>query len=58
MWFFFLFVSIKGYFKEKYYGGINAFTKLQYESINGFSNDYYGWGAEGELKKILCTFKF
>ena len=45
--YYFLFnLRTDGYYK-RYYGGINAFTKEQYENINGFSNLYFGWGAEG-----------
>uniref|UniRef100_A0AC34QJW7 Beta-1,4-N-acetylgalactosaminyltransferase n=1 Tax=Panagrolaimus sp. JU765 TaxID=591449 RepID=A0AC34QJW7_9BILA len=31
-----------------YFGGITALTKEQTEKINGFSNDFWGWGGEDD----------
>jgi beta-1,4-galactosyltransferase 1 len=31
-----------------YYGGVNIFNKEDFIKINGYSNDFWGWGAEDD----------
>ncbi len=30
-------------------GGVFAISKEQYRKLNGYSNNYWGWGAEGKI---------
>lgn len=33
---------------EEYFGGVTIFDKGSYNKINGFSNEFWGWGAEDD----------
>lgn len=37
-----------------YFGGVTLFNKIDFETINGFSNEYWGWGFEDDDLLIRC----
>ena len=42
----FLFPSRVAY--SSVFGGVTSFTSEQFITVNGFSNDFYGWGGEDD----------
>lgn len=40
-----------------YFGGVTLFGKFDFERINGYSNDYWGWGAEDDDIMHRCIIK-
>jgi hypothetical protein len=38
----------KRYDSSKYFGGVVSFPKKEYEKINGFPNNFWGWGGEDD----------
>lgn len=39
---------------DGYFGGITLFPKNDFLKINGFSNEYWGWGAEDDDLRLRC----
>lgn len=38
-----------------YFGGVGAFSKEQFEKINGYSNKFWGWGGEDDDAYNRCS---
>jgi predicted glycosyltransferase involved in capsule biosynthesis len=38
-----------------YFGGVTLFDKHSFTKINGYSNDYWGWGAEDDDVMFRCV---
>lgn len=34
--------------KGKYFGGVNLFSKEAFRKVNGYSNEFWGWGSEDD----------
>jgi len=39
---------------DEYFGGVTAFPSHQFKQINGYSNEYYGWGFEDDDLLLRC----
>merc|ERR1711871_929950 len=47
----------RGYTANKFFfGGIVSFSKMQFIQVNGYPNNFWGWGGEDEVIMDRCTF--
>ena len=42
---------------NEYFGGVTLFNKYDFELINGYSNEYWGWGYEDDDLLNRCYVK-
>jgi beta-1,4-galactosyltransferase 2 len=42
---------------QGYFGGVTLFDKHSFIKVNGYSNDYWGWGAEDDDVMFRCRCK-
>lgn len=40
---------------SKYFGGVTSLPKFTFQSINGFNNNYWGWGCEDDDLRERCV---
>ena len=40
---------------NRYFGGVTIFDKHSFIKANGYSNDYWGWGAEDDDVMLRCV---
>ena len=40
---------------QGYFGGVTLFDKHSFIKVNGYSNDYWGWGAEDDDVMFRCV---
>jgi hypothetical protein len=42
---------------DEYFGGVTLFNKYDFELVNGYSNEYWGWGYEDDDLLNRCYYK-
>ena len=40
---------------EQFFGAVTAFNRKDFELVNGYSNEYWGWGYEDTDLRLRCT---